>query len=28
VLWLEEGQAHLIQERETLDDLIRRDRRL
>ena len=28
VLWLEEGQARLIQERETLDDLIRRDRRL
>jgi len=28
VLWLQEGRAHLIQERETLDDLIRRDRRL
>ena len=28
VLWLEQGQAYLIQERETLDDLIRRDRRL
>jgi diaminopimelate decarboxylase len=28
VVWLEEGQAYLIQERETLDDLIRRDRRL
>ena len=28
VLWLEEGQARLIQERETLDDLIRRDKRL
>ncbi len=26
VLWLEEGRASLIQERETLDDLIRRDR--
>jgi len=28
VLWLDEGRAHLIQERETLDDLIRRDRAL
>ena len=28
VVWLDEGQARLIQERETLDDLIRRDRRL
>ena len=28
VVWLEEGQARLIQERETLDDLIRRDKRL
>ena len=28
VLWLEDGQARLIQERETLDDLIRRDRPL
>lgn len=28
VLWLEEGRASLIQERETLDDLIRRDKLL
>ena len=28
VLWLEEGNAHLVQEREALDDLIRRDRPL
>ena len=28
VLWLVEGEAHVIQERETLDDLVRRDRPL
>jgi diaminopimelate decarboxylase len=25
VLWLEDGQAHVIQRRETLDDLLSRD---
>ena len=25
VLWLQEGSAHLIQRRETVDDLVRRD---
>jgi diaminopimelate decarboxylase len=28
VLWLVQGEAHLVQERESLDDLVRRDRAL
>jgi diaminopimelate decarboxylase len=28
VVWLRDGQAHQVQERETLEDLVRRDRAL